>query len=77
MSDPFVADLEASRELRCAIEIRTIDGERLLTGVRDLDEAGGYVVVGRPRSLGDKETTQTVRLSDIVSVSLNTDMSYE
>ncbi len=76
LTNPFINDLQASRDLGCAVTIRTLAGEKLIAGVRDLDNESGYVVVGDPQVLGDERTMRTVLLSDITSVTLHTDIAY-
>jgi hypothetical protein len=76
MSSPFVRDLQASLDLECAVSIRTLTGESLITGVKDLNEEENYVVLHEPQNFGDKSTTRTMLLSDIVSVPLHPDTPY-
>lgn len=77
MSVAFIPDLEASRNLLCAVTIRTATGDKMLTGVKDLNEDDEYVVVYDPQDMGDTHTTRTLLLSDIVSVTLMTDVGYK
>lgn len=76
MSIAFIPDLRASLDLGCAITIRTSTGKEFLTGVKDLNEDDEYVVVYRPVVNRDVDTTETMLLSDIVSVTLHLDTAW-
>ncbi len=76
MSSPFIPDLRASQDLQCAVTIRTWNGEEIFTGVKDISVDDKYVVVYSPQTSGDEHTTQTMILSNIVSVTLHSDMAY-
>ena len=57
----------AKDESRCA-EIVLTTGERLLTGVNNVDEKAWCVVVFSPMSFGDNTTVRTIDLNHVVSV---------
>ncbi len=78
MSVAFLPDLRASMDLLCAIEVGTpYRKPGQLTGVKDLNEEDEYVVVYDPQTFGDTTTTTTILLSDVVSVTLHSDVKYE
>ncbi len=77
MSIAFLPDLKASRELLRAINIVTPFRDYSIAGVKDVNEDDEYVVMYTSRPMGDRSTTTTVLLSDVVSATLYPDTGYE
>ena len=59
----------------CA-EIVLKSGERILTGVREVNESQGFVSLFAPMTFGDDATTREVALDEIASVTV-TDVRWE
>ena len=76
MSEVWVNDLRTALELGCTVELHHAILGRKLTGVRDLDEEAGYVVIDDPQTFRDHDTTKTILIADIVALTLMPDSPY-
>jgi hypothetical protein len=70
----FVDDLRLAQQRQVMVVVTLADGQRLETGVHEIDEEGGTVTFYAPQYQGDL-ATQRVWLNDITSTAL-TDIHY-
>ena len=64
-----VNDLNFARVSQVAVDLRLYTGEKLLTGVHEVNEDEGYVSLYDPKAFGDS-TTRKVELDAIVSIAV-------
>jgi hypothetical protein len=69
----FADDLRFAQAAGVYVEVRTLSGERLLTGVHDVNEEEGFVSLYAPQDLADKLTTRKIDLDLIGSVVVTKD----
>jgi hypothetical protein len=69
----FAGDLKFAQTAGVYVEVRLLSGERLLTGVHDVNEEEGFVSLYAPQNLGDRFTTRKVALDTIESVTVTKD----
>jgi hypothetical protein len=64
----FAGDLRFAQTAGVYVEVRLLSGERLLTGVHEVNEEEGVVRLYAPQDLADRFTTRKVLLDAFESV---------
>jgi hypothetical protein len=72
----FVNDLRYAQTIGVAVEVDLLTGERILTGVHDVNEDEGFVSFYSPQVHGDTTTTRKVALDLLASVTIIGDMQW-
>jgi hypothetical protein len=68
-------DLRYAQAAGVCVEVVLLNGERLLTGVHQVDEEAGFVSLHAPQVFGDDSTTRKVGLDLIASITV-TDVAW-
>jgi hypothetical protein len=66
----FVDAFREAQATGVAAEVHLANGEKLLKGVHEVNEQGGFVSLYSPTTLGDRKTTREIPLEKFVSVSV-------
>ncbi len=71
----FANDLRYAQTTGVAVEVHLLNGERLLSGVHEVNGEEGFVSLYAPTTYGDDTTTRKVPLDLLASVTV-TDIQW-
>jgi hypothetical protein len=66
----MVDDLKYANAAGIYVEIMLLNGEKMITDVREVNEEQGFVSLGDPQQFGDTTTSRKVGLDLIASVTV-------
>jgi hypothetical protein len=76
MSTP-TEDLQFAEQRGLCVEVTLLNGEHYpATGVHNVDHENGYASLYAPQYLGDETTRTRIRLDDVESVTVLTDVPW-
>lgn len=70
----FITDLLFAKTAGVCAEVKTLNGDRYLTGVHEVNEEEGFVSLYNPQHMQDDGTTRKVPL-DLIASALSANMS--
>lgn len=71
----FESDFRKAMDDGVIVDVRLNSGEKLLTGVHEVNDQEGAVSLYAPQTLGDREAKRKLRLDQIQSVTV-TDVTW-
>jgi hypothetical protein len=69
-------DLQYAEQLGVCVEVTLLNGQEYTTGVHSVDTEDGFANLYTPQTMGDETTRTRIRLDDIESVTVLTDLPW-